>query len=427
MLTRSGHKLKYPIHAEWSLVQCSGATMEENGGEQMQEERKGRYKGKHDKPKPWDNPDIDHWKVEKFNPSWNETGLLEVSSFSTLFPQYREKYLQDAWPTVTRALKEHGISCELNLVEGSMSVSTTRKTKDPYIIIKARDLIKLLSRSVPVTQAIKILDDEMQCDIIKIGDLTRNKERFVKRRQRLLGPNGSTLKAIELLTGCYVLVQGNTVASMGSFKGLKQVRRIAEDCIRNIHPIYHIKELMIKRELAKDPELAEENWDRFLPKFKKRNVKQKKLKKKEKKPYTPFPPPQQPSKIDLQLESGEYFLSDQRKAAKKWHEKQEKQAEKTTENKRKREDAFIAPKELKKSELVPFDVGRSSKVSKEEMEAITASVKKKAKDLGENKNAADTGAEAYIAAPLQSVHFADGEKAAKHKKKKRKMNLEDDS
>lgn len=67
-------------------------------------------------------------------------------------PTRAERYLQEVWPAVTRALKEHGVGCELNLVEGSMTVRTTVKTWDPYIIIKARDLIKLLSRSVPAPQ-----------------------------------------------------------------------------------------------------------------------------------------------------------------------------------------------------------------------------------------------------------------------------------
>lgn len=374
--------------------------MGEEEGE-VQYNAQGKRKGKHDKPKPWDTPDIDHWKVEPFQPAWNEGGLLEESSFCTLFPQYREKYLQEVWPIVTKTLKEHGIACKLNLVEGSMTVSTTRKTRDPYVIIKARDLIKLLSRSVPAPQALKILDDEMQCDIIKVGNLIRNKERFVKRRQRLLGPNGATLKAIELLTGCYMLVQGNTVAAMGPFKGLKTVRRIVEDCIRNIHPIYHIKALMIKRELAKDPELANQNWDRFLPKFKKKNVKQKKTRQKEKKTYTPFPPPQQPSKVDLQLESGEYFLSAERKAAKKWQEKQEKQSEKASENKRKREAAYVPPKEAKKGKKEGSSNAVASDLASREMSTkdMARELKGKVEGLKQARPAKSVEIESFLAAP----------------------------
>lgn len=95
---------------------------------------------------------IDHWRIGKFDPAWNPTGMLEVSSFSRRYPRYKETYLQACWQSVQSALKEYGVACKLNLVEGSMTVSTTKKTRDPYIIVKARDLLRLLSRSVPAPQ-----------------------------------------------------------------------------------------------------------------------------------------------------------------------------------------------------------------------------------------------------------------------------------
>ncbi|CAG8472483.1 8127_t:CDS:2, partial [Racocetra fulgida] len=195
---------------------------------------------KYRKDKPWDNEDIDHWKIDPFTREDNPYSFTEESSFATLFPKYRENYLKEA---------------------------------------------------------VKILDDGVSCDIIKIGNMIRSKERFVKRRQRLIGPNGSTLK-----------------------------------------------ELMIKRELAKDPKLKNESWDRFLPHFKKQNVKRpkKQIKKKE---YTPFPPPQTPRKIDLQLESGEYFLKPKEKAAREMEKKKEKRKENTLKRKAEREKAFIPPVE----------------------------------------------------------------------------------
>ena len=139
-----------------------------------------------------------------------------------------------------------------------------------------------------------------------------------------------TLKAIELLTKCYVLVYGRTVCAIGDMRGIKLVRKIVMDCMNNIHPIYQLKRLMVENELKNNPELVNESWDRFLPTFKKmkrnhntnngvskknshgltlhqikKNAQKKKRKQGNK--YTPWPPAPTPSKIDLALESGAYW------------------------------------------------------------------------------------------------------------------------
>lgn len=312
------------------------------------------------KDKPWDNdPTLDKFKIEKFEKGDMKFPLLEESSFAVLFPQYREKYIKEVWPHIRKALKEYGVRAELNLIEGSMTVRTTKDTYDPYIIVKARDLIKLLSRSVPYQQALRVLEDGIECDVIKIRGIVTNRDRFIKRRQRLIGPKGMTLKAIELLTDCYILVQGSTVSVMGNFKQLKVVRRIVQDCMKNIHPIYHIKELMIKKELMKKPEFANENWDRFLPNYQKHNPKRKKVKK-EVKEYNPFPPEQKPRKIDELLESGDYFLDKKKETNKtikkkikllehneEAENKKKENAEQRDNKKKEKLEAFIPPTEDK--------------------------------------------------------------------------------
>ena len=60
---------------------------------------------KYRKDKPWDSDSIDHWKVEEWNSEYLKGSLLEESSFATLFPKYREKYLREVWPIITKALE----------------------------------------------------------------------------------------------------------------------------------------------------------------------------------------------------------------------------------------------------------------------------------------------------------------------------------
>ena len=107
---------------------------------------------------------------------------------------------------------------------------------------------------------------------------------------------------------------------------------------------------MIKRELAKDPELKNENWERFLPKFEHKNLSKRKQpfkkKDKSKKPYTPFPPPMPESKLDKELASGEYFLKEKEKKLRKIQERKEKQAAASVQREEKRNKAYKPPKEF---------------------------------------------------------------------------------
>jgi ribosomal RNA assembly protein len=81
-----------------------GSGLEGGAGEE-QRNRRGKNHNKYRREKPWDHDGIDHWKMEGWSAEHMPGPLLEESSFATLFPKYREKYLREVWPLVTKALQ----------------------------------------------------------------------------------------------------------------------------------------------------------------------------------------------------------------------------------------------------------------------------------------------------------------------------------
>lgn len=107
---------------------------------------------------------------------------------------------------------------------------------------------------------------------------------------------------------------------------------------------------MIKRELAKDPDLKNEDWERFLPKYKSRTLSKRKKPKvvKSKKDYTPFPPAQPESKLDRELASGEFFMKERERKLSKLKEKTENKKVAQKNQQEKRSASFIPPEEISK-------------------------------------------------------------------------------
>lgn len=66
---------------------------------------------------------------------------------------------------------------------------------------------------------------------------------------------------------------------------------------------------------------------------------------KSRKVYTPFPPAPEQSKVDKQLESGEYFLGKEAKQRMAEADRATKAKQKKEEKKREREQEFVPPQE----------------------------------------------------------------------------------
>ncbi|KAM1354089.1 hypothetical protein ACFX2H_033490 [Malus domestica] len=191
-------------------------------------------------------------------PSEDIDPKYQAKSFSRNFHKSIKKDLQEAWPMIKSALDQYNILCSLDLARGYMIIVVIMNT-DPYIIIRARNLLHLLSIGVPASQALEVLNGKI-CDVIDVG-FKRNglcskfgikKDQYVERRHLLRG----SLQAMADLTATQIFLLGEVVAAIGgSSLGLNIFRKIVEDCIvHKVPPAYHIKNFKMRKQVMKDLE-----------------------------------------------------------------------------------------------------------------------------------------------------------------------------
>lgn len=225
--------------------------------------------------------------------------FLDVSTFEVLFPKHRVQYLKSIEAYAIKASELKKVHFEVDYDKFIMRVSTTDKTRDPYIIIKAYEMIQLLGRGVTLENAVKVLEDGMASEILQARMLCSTEKVFERRRLRLFNPK--ILKSIELITKTHVLVSNKTVCIVGEYRGVHEAKNIIVKCFENVHPAFELKKLIIKKKLMK--ENVEGDWERFLPNIKKTHSKKKKMGRK----TGGMPKEIQERKEDIQMQTGEYF------------------------------------------------------------------------------------------------------------------------
>ena len=107
---------------------------------------------------------------------------------------------------------EQGCSCKvtINSKTGAVSIDDS---KDPYMGMKAMDIVQAIARGASANHAFRLLSDNVYFALFDIRDYTgKSQNRVREMRGRIIGTDGRMRANIEKMTDSNIAVRGNTIA-----------------------------------------------------------------------------------------------------------------------------------------------------------------------------------------------------------------------
>ena len=125
--------------------------------------------------------------------------------------------------------KISGISIEIDNEEGEVLIHDEKETADPPMALKIIDVIKAIGRGFSPDKAQRLFQDDEYLDIVDLKEFVGSRKNQLTRiRGRLIGENGKTRRIIEDLTGCEMVIYGDTVSLIGTSVSLPVAKHAIE-------------------------------------------------------------------------------------------------------------------------------------------------------------------------------------------------------
>jgi ribosomal RNA assembly protein len=121
-----------------------------------------------------------------------------------------------------------GVTLEIDSKDGSVVVHD-ETAKDPFIGMRAADIVRAIGRGFSPEHAFALLRDDFYLAVIEMTEYVGKSPRHLQRiRARVIGTNGRTRRLLEELSEAYVSVYGSTVAIIGDEWSMDVCRRAVD-------------------------------------------------------------------------------------------------------------------------------------------------------------------------------------------------------